>query len=183
MRRAIASLSIFVVLAVGITRPMFAAACWEPPVAAPVIDPYRPPACPWCPGNRGLTFGTSPGADVRSVAAGRVTFVGPVAGTVYLVVELANGWRVTYGNLTEITLGHGDAVVAGMLLGHTAGEFHLGLRDRHEAGADAYLDPTPHIGVWRQRVRLIPSDGSPAAPAPPPTLHCFAAGAAVPTRR
>ena len=62
MRQALASLSILVVLAVGVTRPVFAATCWEPPVTAPMVDPYRPPACPWCPGNRGLTFGTSPGA-------------------------------------------------------------------------------------------------------------------------
>ena len=183
MRHAIASLSICAVLAAGVTRPVLAAACWEPPVAAPVVDPYRPPACPWCPGNRGVTFGTSPGAAVRAVAAGRVTFVGRIAGTVYLVVELANGWRVTYGNVAAPTVGQGDAVVTGVLLGRAAGEFHFGLRDRPEVGADAYLDPTPHLGVWRYRVRLIPTDGSPAAPAPPPVLHCAAPGAAVPTRR
>jgi murein DD-endopeptidase MepM/ murein hydrolase activator NlpD len=183
MRQALASLSILVVLAVGVTRPVFAATCWEPPVTAPVVDPYRPPACPWCPGNRGITFGTSPGAVVRAVAAGWVTFAGSVAGTLYLVVELGNGWRVTYGNLGELTVGDGDVVVAGMLLGHAAGAFHFGLRDRVEAGADAYLDPTPHLGVWRHRARLIPTDGAPAAPAPEPTLHCPGPGAAAPTWR
>src|SRR5690606_4613334 len=110
----------------GAPRPVSAGACWEPPVAAPVVDPFRPPACPWCPGNRGLTFGTPPGAVVRAVAAGRITFAGPVAGTVYLVVELANGWRVTYGNLSELTVGLGDPVVGGMQLGRAAGEFHFG---------------------------------------------------------
>jgi hypothetical protein len=183
MRHAIAILSLSAVLTAGVSRPVSAAPCWEPPVAAPVVDPYRPPACPWCPGNRGLTFGTSPGAEVRAAAAGRVTFAGPVAATVYLVVELANGWRITYGNLAELTVGHGDAVVAGMLLGYAAGDFHLGLRDRVAAGADAYLDPTPYVGVWRHRVRLIPTDGTPAAPAPAPTLHCPGPGAAARTGR
>jgi murein DD-endopeptidase MepM/ murein hydrolase activator NlpD len=118
---------------------------------------------------------------VRAVAAGRVAFAGPVAGTVYVVVELANGWRITYGNLADLTIGRGDAVAAGVLLGHTAGNFHFGLRS--DAGADVYLDPTPHLGVWRHRVRLIPADGTPAAPAPEPTLHCPAPGAAASTGR
>jgi murein DD-endopeptidase MepM/ murein hydrolase activator NlpD len=183
MRHAIATLSLFTVLAAGVAGPVLAGPCWEPPVAAPVVDPYRPPACAWCPGNRGLTYGAAPGAVVRSVAAGRVTFVGPVAGVLYVVVELVNGWRVTYGNLSQPTVGHGDAVVAGMRVGFAAGAFHLGLRDRADAGPDAYLDPTPHVGVWRHRARLIPIDGTPAAPAPQPTLRCPGAGAAVATRR
>ena len=47
------------------------------------------------------------------------------------------------------------------------------LRDRAAAGPEAYLDPTPHLGVWRYRVRLIPLAGEPR-PAPAPTLRCQA---------
>lgn len=152
-----------------------AAPCWLPPVAAPVIDPYRAPGCPWCPGNRGITYGTAVGQDVTSVAAGRVTFAGPVAGTVYLVVEVAGGWRITYGNLAGVGLAAGDAVVAGMVVGSAAGPLHFGLRAAPPPGTApgdaAYLDPTPYLGRWRYRPRLIPL-GVEAPPAPAPTLVC-----------
>lgn len=172
--------SVFVLLSalLGASVPSGAEAalCWPPPVASPVVDPFRAPACPWCPGNRGVTYGTPPGAAVRAVAAGRVTFAGDVAGTIYVVVELANGWRLTYGNLAAPTVTAGVAVVRGMVLGRTAGAFHFGLRDRAGAGTrdDVYLDPTPYLGAWRGRVRLIPVDGSPAPAGPPPVLRCGA---------
>ena len=53
-----------------------AADCWLPPVDAPVVDPFRPPLCTWCAGNRGLEYGTPGGTAVRAVAAGEVTFSG-----------------------------------------------------------------------------------------------------------
>jgi murein DD-endopeptidase MepM/ murein hydrolase activator NlpD len=160
-----------------------ASPCWPPPVTAPVSDPYREPPCRWCPGNRGIEYATAPGAEVRAVAAGHVAFAGEVAGTLYVVTELANGWRLTYGGLAERTVSRGDAVVAGMLLGRTAGSFHLGLRDRAAAGDDAYLDPTRYLGEWRHRPRLIPADGRAGVPAPPPALTCPAPGAAEAGRR
>lgn len=73
------------------------AACWREPVIGVVVDPFRPPPCPWCAGNRGLEYRTAPGGRVRSVAAGTVAFSGAVAGTRYVVVTLASGWKVTYG--------------------------------------------------------------------------------------
>jgi len=166
VRRSIVTLLVFTLL-LGRAMPVAAVPCWEPPVAAVVVDPYREPACPWCPGNRGIAYGTPAGIAVPAIAAGRVTFAGDVAGITYVVVELANGWRLTYGNLADVAVGRGDPVVAGLRLGRTAGEFHFGLRD----GDDAYRDPAPYLGTWRYRVRLIPRDG-PAPPAPPPVLHC-----------
>ena len=32
-----------------------------PPVAAPVVDPFREPPCAWCPGNRGIEYGPPAG--------------------------------------------------------------------------------------------------------------------------
>lgn len=177
MRRPIVLILLLVATAAPATGA-HAAPCWPPPVAAAVIDPYREPPCRWCPGNRGITYGTDPGTPIRAVAAGHVTFSGEVAGTGYVVVELASGWRVTYGNLAERAVRQGATVVAGTLLGATAGEFHFGLRDRAEAGDPdrdtAYLDPTPYLGEWKYRVRLIPLDDRPARPAPAPTLRCGA---------
>jgi murein DD-endopeptidase MepM/ murein hydrolase activator NlpD len=141
--------------------------CWEPPVVAPILDPYREPACPWCPGNRGIEYATRPGAAVRAVAAGRVTFVGSVVGTRYVVVEHANGWRATYGALRQVTVQHGGAVVSGSVVGTTTSRFHFGLRDR-----DGYRDPTPHLGRWVHRSRLVPTDGSAGPPPGQPRLRC-----------
>lgn len=167
MRRSIVTLVLALSIAVGRAAPVAAAPCWEPPASAPVVDPFREPACPWCPGNRGIAYGTPAGVAIHAVAAGRVTFSGDVAGTVYVVVALANGWQLTYGNLADVRVGAGDAIVTGLLLGRTAGEFHFGLRD----AADEYRDPAPYLGTWRYRPRLIPLD-APAPPPPPPTLTC-----------
>lgn len=141
--------------------------CWPPPVAAAVGDPYRAPPCPWCPGNRGIEFATASGDVVTAVAAGNVTFAGSIAGVHYVVVEVANGWRITYGNLLDSALRRGDTVVGGVPIGHAAGPFHFGVRQ-----GDEYLDPTPHLGRWKFAVRLVPTDGSAARPAPPPVVRC-----------
>ena len=87
-------------------------ACWLPPVDAPVVDPFRPPPCAWCPGNRGLEYGTPAGTVVRAVAAGEVTFSGTVAGMRYVVVRHADGRRATYGGLASSPLHAGDVVAA-----------------------------------------------------------------------
>lgn len=147
-----------------------AAPCWRPPVAAAIADPFRQPDCPWCPGNRGIEYATTSGDLVTSVAAGTVSFAGSIAGSRYVVVETANGWRITYGNLSDGHLRQGATVVAGMAIGAAAGAFHFGLRD-----GDTYIDPAPYLGEWRFPVRLVPSDGSSAAPSQQPTLRCGAA--------
>jgi murein DD-endopeptidase MepM/ murein hydrolase activator NlpD len=147
--------------------PSFAGQCWRPPVAAPIADPFRQPACRWCPGNRGIEYATETGDSVTSVSAGSVSFAGSIAGVRYLVVTVANGWRITYGNLANTRFNVGDTVVAGMSVGSAAGAFHFGLRD-----GDQYLDPAPYLGEWWFRVRLVPTDGSRAVPSPPPSLRC-----------
>ena len=134
-----------------------AAPCLRPPVVGTVTDPFRAPACEWCAGNRGIEYRVAPDAAVRAAATGTVTFVGPVAGTVYLVVELSNGWRLTYGRLTGTRLRSGARVVAGGVVGRAAGEFYFGLRI-----GDEYRDPAPFIGRPVGRARLIPLDGTPA---------------------
>jgi murein DD-endopeptidase MepM/ murein hydrolase activator NlpD len=142
-------------------------ACWLPPVDAPVVDPFRLPPCTWCAGNRGLEYGTVSGVAVRAVAAGEVTFSGTVAGERYVVVRHSDGRRATYGGLASSTLRAGDAVVAGVLVGITAGHMHFGLRD-----GDTYVDPAQFLGRLVGRPRLVPDDGTLARAAPPPRLRC-----------
>lgn len=144
-----------------------AAPCWEPPVSAPVADPFRPPPCRWCPGNRGIEYATSHGERVVAVATGRVTYAGVIAGVVYVVVGLRDGRRVTYGNLIAARHRIGDVVVRGSSVGRTAGPLHIGLRD-----GDEYVDPAPLIGRWVHRPRLIPTDGNDGNPPGPQRLAC-----------
>ena len=49
-------------------------------VTVPVVDPFRAPACSYCPGNRGLEYQPASGSVAVAAAAGTVTFSGVVAG-------------------------------------------------------------------------------------------------------
>ena len=144
-----------------------AGTCWRAPVDAPVADPYREPACAWCPGNRGIEYATPSGLAVTAVASGRVTFAGRVAGTPYLVVRHADGLRATYANVEYTNFSTGDVVVRGTRVGLTLGAFHFGLRD-----GSRYLDPAPFIGRLVGVPRLIPTGTDRAAAGPPPRLRC-----------
>ncbi len=168
MRRIV--LLSFVMTVLGLSPSVASASvCWRPPVTAPVVDPFREPACRWCPGNRGLEYGSRPGDAVRAVAAGHVTFSGTVAGRSYVVIQHGHGLRATYGNLDDRVFDVGDVVAAGALVGHAAGPFHFGLRD-----GEHYIDPAPFIGRVVGVVRLVPIDGSAAPPSGAPRVVCEA---------
>lgn len=156
-----------IVVSTLVADPALAAPCWRPPVDAPVVDPFREPACRWCPGNRGIEYGTRPGAPVRAVAAGTVDFAGVVAGTGYVVIRHGDGRRATYGGLADRRVSRGDVVVAGTVVGKAAGPVHFGLRD-----GEVYVDPAPLLGRLVGRPRLVPVDGRRANLAPPPRLRC-----------
>lgn len=144
-----------------------AATCWMPPVDAPVTDPFRAPACTWCPGNRGIEYGPEPGRSVTAVAGGVVSFAGTVVATRYVVVLHDDGLRATYGRLAAVAVRAGDQVHPGTRLGTTSTELYFGLRRGDEA-----VDPTPFLGTLRRRPRLVPVDGTPRRPGPPPRLVC-----------
>jgi hypothetical protein len=98
-----------------------------------------------------------------------VVFSGAVAGVRYLVIQLPNGWRHTYGRLTSTStsIDVGVAVLAGREIARADDTLFFGLR----VGED-YRDPAPFIGVERRRPRLVPVDGTPPRPAPPSRLQC-----------
>jgi hypothetical protein len=137
--------------------------CYAAPLDAPVVDPFRAPACAYCPGNRGIEYAPPPGTPVRAIASGRVTFAGTVAGTRYVVVLDDDGVRVTYGRLATSSPAAGDRVAEAQVVGTTTDRFLLAFRD---GLGERYLDPTPHLGVVRRVPRLVPVDGSPPRPAP-----------------
>lgn len=131
-------------------RPAYA-----PPVEAPIVDPFRPPATPYGPGNRGIEFATAPGTAVRAAGAGTVSFAGSVAGSLHVTVAHPDGIRTSYSFLADITVRRGEAVDQGTVVGHTGSRFHVGARR-----GDIYIDPA---SLWgRQgwpRVALVPLDG------------------------
>lgn len=149
----------------------FAAPCYRPPVDAPISVPFVMPACAWCPGHRGVEYSLPAGTPVTAVQAGVVTFSGVVAGTRYVVVLQPDGLRATYGMLGTASVGRGQTVSAGQVVGASTARLYFGLRD----AADLPVDPTPLFGVWLGRPRLVPADGHPPRAGPPPRLMCAAA--------
>lgn len=158
-----------VVVAGSAAHALGAPPCWEPPVTAWVVDPFREPECRWCPGNRGIEFGVSGRQVVRSVQAGIVTFAGSVAGTRYVVVQHLDGWKLTYGQLTSVAVQRNDRVGGGAVIGSVRDRYFLGLRIDGR-----YRDPAPHLAELRGRPRLVPTDGRTPRPAPPATWACGA---------
>ena len=107
------------------------------PTQFAVSDSFRAPSCTWCAGNRGIEYLTPQQAPVHSAASGVVTYVGSVAGTLYVVVRAANGVLVTHGRLESAVVKAGDRVVAGFRIGNSSGGLYIGVRR-----LGAYLDPT-----------------------------------------
>ena len=126
---------------------------YAPPVDAGVVDPFRPPASPYGPGNRGLDYATAPGTVVRASAGGEVVFAGLVGGSSHVVVLHADGLRTSYSFLATTAVRRGDAVAAGQPVGTTAGALHFGAR-----AGDAYVDPAALFGTGPPRVHLVADD-------------------------
>ncbi|MEH0473119.1 M23 family metallopeptidase [Streptomyces sp. B21-097] len=143
---------------------------WPVGSRPPVVRGWEPPATPYARGHRGVDLAAAPGAPVRAVAAGRVSFAGRVAGRGVVAVELsATGeppLRTTYEPV-RTSVRQGDRVVAGQVVGtvepagtHCAGScVHWGLL----RGA-TYLDPLSLLPPWLRRrlpSRLLPVLGVP----------------------
>jgi murein DD-endopeptidase MepM/ murein hydrolase activator NlpD len=141
--------------------------CYVPPVNAPIVDPFRAPACAFCAGNRGLEYQPPPGSTVVAAAPGVVRFSGLVAGVRYLVVEQTDGRAATYGRLAATRVALGSTVGQGDVLATTTERFFFGLRE-----AQRYVDPAPFLGQPRYRPRLVPIGNWPRRPAPPPVMVC-----------
>ncbi|MFP5254966.1 MAG: peptidoglycan DD-metalloendopeptidase family protein [Acidimicrobiia bacterium] len=107
-----------------------------PPVDAPVLDPFRPPASPWQPGNRGLEYALAEVTPIRATADGTVVFAGAVAGHRHVTVSHPDGVRTSYSFLAEISVVVGQRVEQGQVVGQAGPGFHLGARR-----GDAYFDP------------------------------------------
>ena len=129
---------------------------YVPPVDAPVVDPFRPPATPYGPGNRGWEYATAPGTAIRAAGAGDVVFAGRVGPASAVTVRHADGLRTSYSRLAEVAVAEGDVVAAGQVVGRSAERFHFGVRR-----GETYLDPAELFAAStppppRPRPRLVP---------------------------
>jgi murein DD-endopeptidase MepM/ murein hydrolase activator NlpD len=155
-------------------QPPPAVITYRPPVAAAVVDPFRPPRTRYGPGNRGLEYDTVPGTRVSAAAAGTVVFAGAVAGRLHVTIRHADGIRTTYSYLASIAAASGQRVEQGSLVGVAGDTFHFGARI-----GDAYVDPEVLFGAGPAEVVLVP-DGGPFPQRPPPALAQWVAPRAVP---
>ncbi|MEU1531344.1 M23 family metallopeptidase [Streptomyces fagopyri] len=127
---------------------------WPVGTRPQVLRAWQPPATPYGRGHRGVDLAAAPGDQVRSVAQGRVSFAGRVAGRGAVAVELAGTGdpplRVTFTPV-RATVEKGDEVAAGEVLGTLEPDashcptscLHWGLlRDR------TYLDPLSLLPAW-----------------------------------
>ncbi len=122
------------------------------PVRAPTVDPFRPPATRYGPGNRGLEMATEAGQTVVAAREGRVTFAGPVAGQLYVTVLHPDGVRTSYSYLASVTVTRGQTVAAGQAIGTTGSRLHVGARI-----GTVYVDPAILFGgIGAGGVWLVP---------------------------
>lgn len=132
-------------------RPSPPAAGYVPPVDAPVVDPFRPPAGRFGAGNRGLEYATTPGSPVRASAEGTVVFAGPVAGSRHVTVLHGDGLRTSYSFLASIEVVRGQQVAQGDTVGTAGDRLHFGAR-----AGDAYIDPAVLFGGSVTELELLP---------------------------
>ncbi|MFE7928934.1 M23 family metallopeptidase [Streptomyces sp. NPDC057456] len=143
---------------------------WPVGARPAVVRGWEPPASPYARGHRGVDLAAAPDAEVRAVAAGRVSFAGRVAGRGVVSVELsATGrppLRTTYEPV-RASLRKGDQVAPGQVVGtveptgsHCARTcVHWGL-----LSGETYLDPLSLLPPWLRRSgpsRLLPVLGVP----------------------
>lgn len=124
---------------------------YRPPVDAPVVDRFRPPAHVGGAGNAGIDYATGPGTPVRAAGPGTVVFAGSVAGGRHVVVLHADGVRTTYAFLAAVSVARGRVVAAGDVVGTAGDRLHFGAR----AGNEAYLDPLVLLAGGALALRLV----------------------------
>jgi nicotinate-nucleotide adenylyltransferase len=115
-------------------------------------------------GHWGVDLAADPGSPVVAVAAGVVTFAGPVAGHLSVTVLHGGVLRTSYSYLSAASVVAGQRVAAGELLGtsgwdHGEAAVHLSLRV-----GTRYVDPM----AWLQCRLGPPADAGHLAPVLPP---------------
>ena len=133
-----------------------------------VVAVFDPPSSPFGNGHRGVDLAARPGAWIRSAVAGRVSFVGVIAGRGVVVVDHGST-RTTYEPVAGV-LAEGATVTAGQVIGvlELAGSHCLPSACLHWGWiqGSTYLDPLRLVG-GAPEVRLLPWSQPPATAVPP----------------
>ncbi len=127
---------------------------YAPPVDAPVGDPFRAPAGPYAPGNRGLEYVTAAGQIVLAAGDGTVEFAGQVALANHVVIRHADGLRTGYSFLATTSVTKGQAVRRGAIVGTAGRLMHFGVRTT----TGTYLDPMTLFGHVEVSARLTKAE-------------------------
>jgi len=130
-------------VATAAAAPAAGQASWpyQWPIRAPITDPFRAPASPFGPGNRGLEFATQPGSSIVAASTGLVSFASSVAGRLYVTIVHPDGVRTSYGPLRTIDVQRGATVARGDHIGTTIHWVFVSARI-----ASAYVDPAVLFG-------------------------------------
>ncbi|MGA5324156.1 peptidoglycan DD-metalloendopeptidase family protein [Streptomyces seoulensis] len=143
---------------------------WPVGTRPAVLRGWDPPATVYAAGHRGVDLAAAPGAPVRAVAAGRVSYAGRVAGRGVVAVALTGtSLRTTYEPV-RAGVKQGAEVRAGEVVGTVEGTgshcpeacVHWGLLD-----GETYLNPLDLLPPWllgRGPSRLLPVLGVPVPP-------------------
>lgn len=121
------------------------------PVDAEVVDPFRPPATRFGAGNRGLTYATEPGTEVRAAAEGEVVFAGQVGGALHVTLAHPDGRLTSYSGVAAIGVRLHQRVARGEAIARTRDVLHVGVREGGE-----YVDPAALFGQAALGARLVP---------------------------
>ncbi|MDQ3877286.1 MAG: peptidoglycan DD-metalloendopeptidase family protein [Actinomycetota bacterium] len=143
----------------------------RPPVYGAIERGFEPPAGAFGPGHRGIDFTAAPETQVVAAAPGKVTFAGPVAGTVAVTIRHEGGLETTYSSLSSVVVSKGEVVQAGSLIG-TAEESHAGAGEGLHFGVKLhgeYVDPQPYLTEQdiSEALHLAPVVWQPPNAAPP----------------
>lgn len=133
--------------------PAAALAAWQPPLDAPIVDAFRPPASRYGAGNRGLEYGASPGQAFSAVDSGRVTFAGRVGRSLHVTIDHGDGLRSTYAFVETISVARGQHISKGQFLGTAGPGFHLTARL-----GEVYVDPELLFGGYEVQISLTKSE-------------------------
>ena len=110
-----------------------------------MLRAYDPPATQYGSGHRGIDVACALGAPIIAVAAGVVTFAGPVGGQRYVTIDHGSGLSSTYSYLGSLLVKKGQSVAQGTAIatcgsghpGSTIPHVHLGARRTD----GSYVDP------------------------------------------
>jgi murein DD-endopeptidase MepM/ murein hydrolase activator NlpD len=127
----------------------------------PVVRFFDPPAITWGRGHRGVDLAGHVGEPVHTALAGRVSFVGRIAGIGIVVVD-HGATRTTYQPV-RATVRVGARVAEGAVLGTLEWHgSHCGAAACLHWGwlrGTTYLDPLLLVGAAPRPVRLLPLAG------------------------